>query len=171
MKVFSFSVELVYNYGVRKEFQGFFVKDNTNRIKGYLEENKGAKNLLSLIEGLYDEETGKILFVKAETAVGEKPEIYIFEDSYVDGWVSAYHRIYETFSVYGGVRNGTAKINTLRQIYELDTGIGKPFSKVIEDEYNNLYSNLNKLSKKFIEDVTKYEWLFKFVKHLKRSAK
>lgn len=171
MKVFFFSGELSYNYGVKVEFQGYVTKNEGKEIKGYLEEKKGNKITVSAIKGLYDEKTSQILFVRAGSKLGDAPEIFIFENSYVDGWVSSYHQVYKTFSVYGGVRNGTARIDLFRQILESDKGIGETYPQFIEKKQEQYSANLSKLSKSLMEDISKYEWLFRFVKHLKGSAK
>lgn len=171
MKVFFFSGELTYNYGTNVELQGHFTKNEDDEIKGYLEEKRGNKITVSAIKGLYNESVSQMLFVKASTPGGYNPEIYIFENSFTDGWVSSYHRIYKTFSVYGGIRNAKANIDSFGQIFEAKKGIGATYSQYIEKKYEQCYVDSNSLSKTLMEDVTKYKWLFSFVKHLKGSAK
>lgn len=171
MKVFYFSGNLTYNYGTKVEFQGYFTKNEGEEIKGYLEERKGNKTTVRAIKGLYNESTSQMLFVKTSAPGGDSPEIYIFEDSFTDGWVSSYHRIYKTFSVNGGVRNAKAKIDSFRQIFESKKGIGGTYSQSIEKKYQQYYVDSTSLSKALVGDVTKYKWLFSFVKHLKGSAK
>ena len=171
MKVFYYSGNLIYNYGTKVEFQGYFIKNEDEEIKGYLEERKGNRIIESAIKGLYSEVNSQILFVKTSAPGESNPEIYIFENSFKDGWVSSYHRIYKAFSVNGGVRNAKAKINSFREIFEAKGGIGEKYSEFIEKRYRQCYANSTSLSKALVENIEKYKWLFSFVKHLKGSAK
>ncbi len=161
-KVFSFSGNLVYNYGDRKELEGSFLEQKKGQIIGYLQEKTARNTYMRAIKGLYDETTRKLLFIKL--ASGDfRPEIYIFRDINGEGWVSAYHINYNTFSVLAGVQNGTAQLAFFNDENQ--------DAKEIKRIYNHLYDDSTSLSKEMAEDVRKYEWLFSFVEHLKGSAK
>ena len=170
MKVFCFSGELAHNYGVKAELQGYFVQDEGEEIKGYLEEKQKDKMIVSAIKALYDEGSSQMLFVKTTASGGYNPELYIFEDSLTDGWVSSYNIYSQTFFVYAGVRNATAKLNTFGRIFESEQEIRETYARYIQKMYWQCYIDSSPLSKTLAEDVSRYRWLFSFVKHLKGSA-
>ncbi len=170
MKVFSFSGGLSYNYGAKEELQGYFVQDEGEEIKGYLEEKQEDRTTVSAIKGLYDESSSQMLFIKMTVSRGYNPEVYIFEDSLTDGWVSSYNIYSKAFFVYAGVRNATAKLDTFGRIFESYQEIRETYACHVEKMYWQCYIDSSPLSKTLVEDVSKYRWLFRFVKHLKGSA-
>ena len=170
MKVFGFSGKLSYNYGVKVELKGYFVQDDGEEIKGYLEEKQKNKTTASAIKGLYNESSSQMLFIKTSNPGGYTPELYIFEDSFTDGWVSSYNRYSSTFFVYAGVRNAVAELNVFEEIFESEGEIMDAYAQFIQKMYWQCYVDSTTLSKNLVEDILKYKWLFSFVKHLKGSA-
>ncbi len=170
MKVFHFSGKLTYNYGVKVDFQGYFTQENGEEMKGYLEEKQKDKITVSAIKGLYDESSAQMLFVKTSAPGGYAPEIYIFRNFVEDGWVSSYSMYSKAFFVYGGVQNAAAKLESFSRIFETEKEIEEIYAQFIEKMYWQCYCDSTSLSKNLVEDVTKYRWLFSFIKHLKGSA-
>lgn len=171
MKVFSFSGETIYSYGVRLKFKGQFYKEEGDEIRGYIQEEREGKTTTSAIKGIYNELTNQMLFIKTSRPGGYSPEIYIFEKSFMDGWLSSYNIYSNAFFVYAGVRNGEVKLNSFQRIIESDKEIEEAYSQVIEKIYMQSYSDSSGLSKVLVKDIEKYRWLFSFITHLKGSAK
>ena len=107
--------------------------------------------------------------IKTSNPGGYTPELYIFEDSFTDGWVSSYNRYSSTFFVYAGVRNAVAELNVFEEIFESGE-IMDAYAQFIQKMYWQCYVDSTTLSKNLVEDILKYKWLFSFVKHLKGSA-
>ena len=171
MKVFSFSGKLTYNYGDVVKIQGFFTKGEGKEMKGYMQEERGDNKTTSAIKGLYEETTANMLFVKTSLPGGYKPELYIFDESFEDGWVSSYNNDLRAFFVYGGVRTGKAELASFEKPFNTEEKSEETYAQSIENEYLKSYLASTPLSKELVDDVFKYEWLFSFVKHLRRSAK
>ncbi len=171
MKVFSFSGKLTYSYGDIVELRGFFTKGEEKEMKGYMQEERGNKKTTSAIKGVYDESTSNMLFVKSSLPGGYSPELYVFDESFGDGWVSSYNADSQAFFVYSGVRSGKAELDSFEKLFETKKEIEEAYVQSIEREYWQSYVDSTPLSKKLIENTSKYEWLFSFVKHLRRSAK
>ncbi len=171
MKVFFFSGKQKYNFGYEMDSKGYFVQEDKEEIKGYIEEKRMNKITVNAIKGIYNKDTSQMIFIKTSAPGGYKPEIYIFGDPFTEAWVSAYSDVFETFTVYGGVKNASFKLDSFECILKINNENENIFSHSIIDKYNQYYNHSSQLSKSLIENVTKYKWLFDFIKHLKRSAK
>lgn len=164
MKVFYFCGEIAYNYGQKHKIEGYFLQEEENEVRGYVCE-EGTKYSPNAIKGIYHKEDKKLIFVKTSTPSGYKPEMWIFDGEFDNGWLSSYNDNYKTFSVYGGIRNGVVKLTKLKMVFATSKNANE-----ILDKFNTLYEDSSKLSKELIQDVKKYLWLFNFIKHLKGSA-
>ncbi len=171
MKVFCFSGNLIYNYGEINQIQGYFIQEEGETVVGYLQEKKYGKIYLHAIKGIYHESTNELILVKTDIPKGYYPEIYVFIDTSKEGYLSVYNKDYGTFTIFnGGIRNGIIQLDTLKSIYEFDEESKRIYSKCIYDMYQELYQESTSISKTLILDVTKYKWLFGFIKHLEKGA-
>ena len=162
MDVFNFSGSVEYNYGEKRRVSGYFVQEE-DVVKGYVQET-GTKYTPSAIKGAYDVETGKLILMKMSRPGGYTPEIWIFSNIFGEGWLSSYRECYGTFSAAAGIKDGKIEFVKLERESESIE------AQDVMYEYLRLYTTSTDLSKKMVQDVSKYEWLFNHIKRFDGSA-
>lgn len=150
-------------------FQGYFIQDGEEVIRGYLEEKKGKKITISAIKGMYSKTASQMFFIKLNN--DRMPQIYLFWDLSQKGWMSVYCYNEQVFSAYWGDARAKVKLDSFREVVENEEGFNETDSQFVESVYEQKYSDSSDISKRVVDDVSKYKWLFGFIKHFERSAK
>ncbi len=151
MRVFKITGKFQQNgrySDLKEDFKGFFVlEDNSQEIKGYMEEQyKSHYDPIRYIYGLYDETANKLVYLKLTNERTLSPLLYAFPDLNEEGVWTSFSPMFGGF--FGlGFSDGLAKAT----IEEVTENVDELSQKVLE-EYEQVQNVGLELNDMLIQD-------------------